>query len=295
MVLPAEQFESSRKKNRAMRYAEKLIADLIDSAPEALDTLKELSDKAYKIDVQASPIGSIIGLHPSVDVAKAIDAAYWKYCDGVGTIKFKYPDGSESGNIDVPQLTDDRFLMGASSFSVLTGGLNTLLDHTHSCTVNDASHTHSGTSGNQSASHTHSTNPPSTASGNGSANHYHTDTTGSNNVSHTHTLTRYINGGTWGTYIAAWNQPTANGASTTSTQSANHTHAVSTNSTGSAHTHATNPPATNSGNQSASHTHTLTTGNQSANHAHTIGGGDPVASTSSLPQYFKVKFYMRIK
>lgn len=89
------------------------------------------------------PIGSIIGLHPGVTIAKAVDTDYWIACDGVGTCTFTYPDGTTTTGVSVPDLTDNRFLMGGTSSG--TGGSNTIVDHTHDCGDYDTSHTHSYT------------------------------------------------------------------------------------------------------------------------------------------------------
>jgi len=88
----------------------------------------------------APPIGSIIGLYPSVTIAKAIDTNYWVACDGVGTCTFTYPDGTTTTGVSVPDLTDGRFLMGGTESG--TGGSNTLIDHTHTCSDYDTSHSH---------------------------------------------------------------------------------------------------------------------------------------------------------
>jgi hypothetical protein len=91
-----------------------------------------------------SPIGSIIGIHPDVDTAEVINSSFWKACNGTGTFKFTYPDGSQSGDINTPQLTDSRFLMGGTAAG--TGGSNVMLDHVHGSPSN----------------HTHQIDPPST-------------------------------------------------------------------------------------------------------------------------------------
>jgi hypothetical protein len=94
------------------------------------------------------PIGSIIGVHPDVDTAKVIDTNHWKACDGVGTFVFTYPDGTTSGSINTPDLTDNRFLMGGTASG--TGGSNTIVDHTHTFSLTAAgqdggAHTHTYT------------------------------------------------------------------------------------------------------------------------------------------------------
>ncbi|MBU2648762.1 hypothetical protein KKI24_28905 [bacterium] len=191
---------------------------------------------------QQVPIGSLISLHPDVDISKVINAAFWKYCDGVGTFRFKYSDGSESADIAVPPLTDDRFLMGGSAAG--TGGSNFLIDHTHGC-------------GNQSADHSHTTGIGTPGSGTESADHSHAVSIGVNNTTG------------WGGVIASYAGPVQGQQASTYGRSPGHTHSTSIGSP--------------------------TSGGVSASHNHAIGSGSVPTSTSSLPKYFKVKYFLRIK
>ncbi len=85
--------------------------------------------KAISVNKSIVPVGSIIGIHPSIDPAKALDAVFWAYCDNTGdNLTITYPDGTTT-SIARPNLTDSRFLMGGTALG--TGGSNTMLDHKH--------------------------------------------------------------------------------------------------------------------------------------------------------------------
>ncbi|MBU2646121.1 hypothetical protein KKI24_15560, partial [bacterium] len=204
------------------------------------------------------PIGKIIALHP---YATDPDSYFFKFCDGTGTLGDNFP-GHETDPI--PNLTDDRFLMGGSGYG--TGGSNTLLDHTHGCGTESADHSHStsigsATSGGRSASHTHDTQYAGT---------------------HSHAL-HYIADGAWGVSTASvgYNGTILN---------TNSPQMTTTGSDGS-HYHSGFAEATD-------HTHSVDFGNKqsggvSASHNHVIGSGSAPTSTSNLPQYFKVKYYLK--
>ncbi len=188
------------------------------------------------------PIGSIVGIDPNVNASKALDTNYWEVCDSTGgNITVRYRDGT-TDNISRPNLSDSRFLMGGTATG--TGGSNTIVDHTHGC-------------GNQSASHTHSHNHAAQNSGNQSSSHKH-------NLLGRHTFSA-----------------TGVGRAAITGEGSIYDVAAMDNQSLS-HTHSTNLPNTASGNQSA-------------NHNHSIGSGSAPTSTSSLPLYFKVKYYMRKK
>lgn len=113
--------------------------------------------------------------------------------------------------------SEERFLRGGTSAGSVQDSAN--ISHTHTGTTGNqsANHTHSGTTGTNSADHTHAysftddadnaagTHPNSstaTASaqnintGVNSVDHTHTFTTGNNSVSHTHSFTTAADGGT---------------------------------------------------------------------------------------------------
>lgn len=202
-------------------------------------------------DAQQSPVGSIIGIHPSVDESKVINPKFYHHCDGVGTFKFTYADGSESADINVPDLTDNRFLMGGTAYGV--GGSNTaLIAHTHT----GPSHTHT------SAAHTHPVDPPNQVSGNDSRTHTHT-----------------YQGNALSKYTGAWSYGTS---------PANQCIGYANKASGGrsvSHTHSTNIPSFTSGSR--------TPGATGA--SGTAATGSTGSGTSSLPQYFTVKYFMRIQ
>ncbi len=226
-------------------------------------TVDRLEWIAPRTDLYAHiPLGKIMALHP---YAPAPDSYFFKFMDGTGTLGANFP-GHEADPI--ANLTDGRFLMGGTDHGI--GGSNTLLDHTHSCGVQSVNHTHSGTTGNPNVNHNHSADPPSTSSGGRSVDHTHTNLCGGNTTgTHSSSLLNFGNTTPVGTQVSTY------GSSVD-------------------HTHATNIASFNSGTVSAWHTHTFTTGNNSANHDHVIGGGNAVTATSSLPKYFKVKFYLKV-
>jgi len=112
------------------------------------NALEVYPEGGSKISFCSVPIGSIIGIHPGVTVAKAIDTTNWLACDGTGTCTFTYPDGTTTTGVNVPDLTDNRFLMGGTGSG--TGGSNTVVDHTHTFSLTAAgqdggAHTHTYT------------------------------------------------------------------------------------------------------------------------------------------------------
>jgi hypothetical protein len=98
-----------------------------------------------------SQIGEIISLHPDTKSAYLPNLFHYSPCDGVELLDSNYIDTGNDTN--VPNLTDDRFLMGDTTYA--TGGSNTKNiqhNHSHSHTVN--SHSHTVNSHNHSHSHT---------------------------------------------------------------------------------------------------------------------------------------------
>ncbi|MBU2514506.1 hypothetical protein KJ966_24540 [bacterium] len=121
-----------------------------DTAVTTADALEWIGPKT---DIYAHvPIGEIIAIHP---YAPTPDSYFFKFCDGTGQLGDNFP-GHETDA--VPNLTDNRFLMGGTGYG--TGGSNVLLDHTHSCGDQNQNHYHnispsSINSGYQSQGHTH--------------------------------------------------------------------------------------------------------------------------------------------
>lgn len=76
----------------------------------------------------SNPIGTIIPVHPDTKSAYLPDSEYWAACDGVTDLNTTY---FNTGNdTKVPDLTDDRFLMGDNTYG--SAGSNNLASHTHS-------------------------------------------------------------------------------------------------------------------------------------------------------------------
>jgi len=108
------------------------------------------------------PLGSIISLHPNaIDIINFLDTDFWRVCNG-GTVTITKEDGTTIAGFSVPDLTDDRFLMGGSGNSTETGGGND--GHFHS--VENIAGSVAGTVGEMNpgsplSSHTHDLNDAS--------------------------------------------------------------------------------------------------------------------------------------
>jgi len=138
----------------------------------------------------AVPIGSIIGLHPR----SPSPGDDWVACDATSRLGKNFP-GFEHES--VPDLTDDRFLMGGAGTGVVSGG-NTSNEVT--LTTNEMpAHDHSGsTGGPTSIAHTHTKSGNQSGTGASGANDgssgdtftfsISTISSGSALSTHTHTL-----------------------------------------------------------------------------------------------------------
>jgi hypothetical protein len=73
-----------------------------------------------------SQIGEIIAIHPDTKAAYLPNLFHYSPCDGVELLDTTYIDDGNDTN--VPDLTDDRFLMGDTTYT--TGGGNSMA-HTH--------------------------------------------------------------------------------------------------------------------------------------------------------------------
>lgn len=74
------------------------------------------------------PIGSIIGIHPDVKETLGLDSSIWALCDGNTDLPTAY--FYTTHDTKVPDLTDDIFLRGSSSYGV--GGSHVYnLSHNH--------------------------------------------------------------------------------------------------------------------------------------------------------------------
>ncbi len=203
----------------------------------------------------AYPVGYIIAVHPEVAVSP--NSNYWLLCDGVEELGAKFNNPTTK----VPDLTDMRFLAGISTTTASSLGSNVMTDHLHSST-------------NQDTSHCHYVNPDSKTSGGRSVYHCHLMVS---NVNNTHDYTAST-----AKYMIRCDVHTILNNSYslrnhTTIPTIGRTYIESPN-----HCHATNPVSTTSGTQTASH-------------SHTAGSGSAVGSTSIIPQYFTVNFYIRVK
>ena len=103
----------------------------------------------------------------------------WYVCNGAALNDADSPIFNGASRY-LPNLTDDRFLMGATVAGGI-GGKNTLRDHTHTFSLTAAGQTlgtTNKTSGNQTVSHTHTQQP-----------HYHRSAFAAGTVNATTTLT----------------------------------------------------------------------------------------------------------
>ncbi len=198
-----------------------------------------------------------IGLVISIhpEVTDLPDSNYWASCDGIADLGYLFATPTTK----VPDLTDTRFLMGVSGTTGSSSGVNVLTDHTHTMSIQDTSHSHS-------------VNLAAKTSGGYSANHCHLllyNTVGGDLVcSSAKYITKGASVSSDSDYLMAY-------TSTVPT--------LVRSKCGSAdHSHTTNYACTVSGIQSASH-------------SHTVGSGSVPSSTSKIPRYFTVKYYMRIK
>lgn len=233
------------------------------SLPVAVTTTTVNAQNGYGI----VPLGSVIPIASNLTGSKAIPASGvvtsdgWMLCDGTAI-----PSGNTlSGS--VPNLTDNRFLMGSSA-SGTTGGANSKTLSTSEMPT----HSHTNSVGNQSADHQHS------------ISHDHSNGTTSSD-SHSHN-----------TVANGYNVPCTSGSGTYSNNwvgSAGASQVPITsswtyqNTTGSyAHTHTLDIPAYsgNSGNNTANHNHTVTINNNGSSTAFDI-----------RPQYVTCQYIIRVR
>jgi len=99
--------------------------------------------------------GSFISVYGNTvsEVNTHLNPKGWVVCDGVEYNNSKSPIFNGAGRY-LPDLTDDRFLMGGTSAGI-GGGSNTLLDHTHGFSLTAAGQTHSGNSSSVSSDGNH--------------------------------------------------------------------------------------------------------------------------------------------
>ena len=228
------------------------VSNLVDSAPSVLDTLNELSaalndDPNFSTTV-ATALAALVPSGTVSQTARATAPTGYLLCDGSAISRTTYSSlfdaigtaygvGDNSTTFNIPNLKGRipvGFDSSQSEFDTLgeTGGAKT-----HTLTeAQMPSHTHTGTTGNQSANHTHS----GTTSTSGNHNHNFTIQNPGwsggpfNAVLMSALNNQYTNGGqVAGTTEAGSHTHTF----TTGSESGNHTHSFTTNSSGSGNPH----------------------------------------------------------
>lgn len=216
---------------------------------------------------------------------------------GDGT--FRIPDArgrtifgdDAAGGSNANRIATANALAASGGVAAALIALNEMPSHTHGGTTGNQSvdHTHSGTTGNDNTEHTHSG-----STGTMSSDHGHSGSTGGISVNHTHVANdgrnfQTANGANIVTPAGAAYTLVQNNsnsvAGATGTVSADHGHAFSTGGISANHTH-----AFTTGGRSAFHQHAITTGGVSANHTHSFTTGVPTGyaaqtALSKLPPY----------
>jgi len=253
----------------------------------------ELRDiKAYILDMvepMIPPVGSIISYLPGyfadgsngtfTEVSLTLEDNY-EICDGSAV------NDSDSSIFNgasryLPNLTDDRFLMGDTAYGNLGDGTTTLIE----ANLPSHAHTFSGTSSNNNVSHTHSVSGNTATQGGqettAAGGHYHYtvdyDTTSNTTIGLGQYLS-YKNGDSAGD-----NSYELNGLSSSSL-------GAGRSSTENDHTHS-----------SGDHLHSfaVTSGGESTVHTHTYSGTTSSVGSATafnnIPKYLSCKYIMRIK
>lgn len=151
-------------------------------------------------------------------------------------------DGRPGAGLTIPDLVD-KFMMGCTPANVgQTGGSNS-----HTLTISQMpTHDHGANTGINSAGHTHTQGSTGTVS----ADHTHSGTTSNPSANHTHSYTYPAIATVWCLHNSHW---AATGNKQTGSVSAWHTHSFTTGGISTNHTH-TNPTTSE---QSANHTHAI--------------------------------------
>lgn len=191
-----------------------------------LTTADKLEWIAPRLDITPyAPVGEIMAVHPD---SPTPDPYFFKLCDGTGLLGDKFP-GHE--NDPVPDLTDDRFLMGGTVYGV--GGANTIPDHTHGHSL--------------------------IAAGQDGGSHYHLVASSG--------------------FTGAGNLDSSNYVADRGTKSGQEYFLFGNSSSA--------PTLGRSTSESHTHNDSAVTG--------AIGSGSTPSSTTFLPKYFKVKFFLRYR
>jgi len=258
----------------------------------------ELRDiKAYILDMvepMIPPVGSITPYLPGyftsgananfTEVSLTLEDNY-KICDGSVLNDSDSPIFNGGGRY-LPNLTEDRFLMGDSSYGVV-GGYSTITLSTSNLPTHN--HTYSGTTGNENANHTHGIS----------------FNTGTTNISHTHLMMQHTHD-YWFCFSqeeslvlpAEFSSRLTGGVTYTQTNGDSgsgyngYARKANTGSMDDQHYTSTSDPA---------HAHLVSgnTGTESVAHAHTYSGtSSSVGSGTAFenrPKYLSCKYIMRIK
>lgn len=223
----------------------------------------------------AVPVGGLVGIAASltgnhtIPGSGAVDGDGWMLCDGSSI------PGGQTLSGTLPNLTDGRFIRGATTSGQGGNETFTLAEG------NLAAHTHGGqtgacnmSTGTYSADHTH------TLSTGGQSNQHCHSTTHTGN--HTHAMRWRCQPG-WDPGMAhsngGWGQQTnANDMNA----AGNHAHSGCCVHGGCSHTHS----GTSAGS-SANHTHTM-------NHCHSIPSAGSGSAKTHIPLYFNIKYLIRV-
>lgn len=237
------------------------------------------------------PVGSLIAwailTGTPLNESKCIDTNIWAYCDGSATT-VNYEDGTND-SINLPDLTDGRFLRGFSSYGV--GGQD-------SFTISEGNlptHTHGvGTlSIGLSGALTHTHNVSGNVNNTNLAHYHHTLVSAS-------TTTRVVTGSTDSAFREGQHGGNLSnpGSYSILTDSSGSPLGANTGISG----RAVNSSGVNiEGTMDHGHSFSVTSSNGSSDldHSHSLTGSTgSVGSGSSIthiPKYFNVKYFMRIK
>lgn len=243
-----------------------LISDNLDDLDSRISALSASANKIsvfeYNVDPKDLHIGEIMAADLTLAEFQAVHGTGWIIADGSSCTGSVY--ASVTGHTIVPDLRDE-FLRGASgTFTLGTAYADSTAKNGLNATVDNDSHAHTNSVGNQSANHTHT----GTTSSNGSHTH------GQNaRTSTTTQALQYENaGGGSGQALV----PTATAGSgglvpVITASSGAHTHTMTT------------------GTISASHIHTVTVNSDTHNHNLTWS-----EDSETRPQNYAVNFFIKI-
>lgn len=210
----------------------------------------------------AGPAGNTVA-----DINSYLNGQGWYVCDGAAVNEAASPIWNAASR-HLPNLSDDRFLRGATAAGTTGGSNTTNIDHDHQVTSNVTVNSHTLTTA-QIPSHTHSINHD-----HGAAN------TGNQSANHTH---NHLNAG------SGYNGPDVNALAFRSVNIIGSNVTSSTNSV--SHTHSFNMPSfsgtSGSAGSDGGHSHGAT------NNTVTSAGAS-VTSVSIVPTYLSTFYIVRV-